>query len=95
MEHRGACGGDGVSGDGAGVMTSVPWELFEAEGMLKGKPAASCGVAMFFLPQDAGERATAERLPRRCKNTLFRAHRPQHLGQEVLAFRAKRHGAIL
>jgi len=22
MEHRGACGGDGVSGDGAGIMTN-------------------------------------------------------------------------
>ena len=29
MEHRGACGGDGVSGDGAGIMTQIPWKLFE------------------------------------------------------------------
>ena len=27
MEHRGACGGDGVSGDGAGIMTQIPWKL--------------------------------------------------------------------
>ena len=26
MEHRGACGGDGVSGDGAGIMTQIPWK---------------------------------------------------------------------
>ncbi len=51
MEHRGGCGGDGISGDGAGVLTSVPWELFEAEGYLKEKPSESCGVAMVFLPQ--------------------------------------------
>jgi len=50
MEHRGGCGGDGVSGDGAGVMTSVPWELFEDEGLLNGKSPESCGVAMIFLP---------------------------------------------
>ncbi len=29
MEHRGACGGDGVSGDGAGVMTQIPWKLLQ------------------------------------------------------------------
>jgi glutamate synthase (ferredoxin) len=52
MEHRGGCGGDGVSGDGAGVMTAVPWELFESEGALQGKPSSSCGVGMVFLPQE-------------------------------------------
>jgi hypothetical protein len=27
MEHRGACAADGSSGDGAGVLTEVPWPL--------------------------------------------------------------------
>lgn len=31
MEHRGACSADDVSGDGAGVMTKIPWGLFKAE----------------------------------------------------------------
>ena len=31
MEHRGACSADDVSGDGAGIMTKVPWALFKAE----------------------------------------------------------------
>lgn len=31
MEHRGACSADGVSGDGAGIMTKVPWALFKEE----------------------------------------------------------------
>lgn len=52
MEHRGGCGGDRVSGDGAGVMTAVPWKLFEEDGSLGGKPSESMGVAMTFLPQD-------------------------------------------
>jgi len=52
MEHRGGCGGDRVSGDGAGVMTSVPWKLFEEAGALGGKPRESMGVAMTFLPRD-------------------------------------------
>ena len=55
MEHRGGCGGDSVSGDGAGVLTSVPWELFEADGHLKGHSSDSCGVAMTFLPTNARE----------------------------------------
>lgn len=31
MEHRGACSSDDVSGDGAGLMTKVPWALFKAD----------------------------------------------------------------
>lgn len=31
MEHRGACSADTVSGDGAGIMTAVPWDLLKAE----------------------------------------------------------------
>ena len=28
MEHRGACGADGVSGDGSGITTQIPWNFF-------------------------------------------------------------------
>jgi len=62
MEHRGGCGGDSVSGDGAGVMTAIPWELYEDEGALKGKPSESCGVAMVFLPQEEDVALTAQAL---------------------------------
>jgi len=53
MEHRGACGGDGESGDGAGIMTQIPWELF------KDYRSESCqkpGVGMVFLPRDTKRR---------------------------------------
>jgi glutamate synthase (ferredoxin) len=53
MEHRGACGGDGVSGDGAGIMTQIPWKLFSDY------TSPSCpapGVGMLFLPRDADRR---------------------------------------
>lgn len=54
MEHRGACGGDGMSGDGAGVMTSIPWELFEDYASPDcPKPA----VGMTFLPRHNPELA--------------------------------------
>lgn len=31
MEHRGACSADNDSGDGAGLMTQIPWDLFKEE----------------------------------------------------------------
>ena len=31
MEHRGACSADNDSGDGAGLMTQIPWDLFKLD----------------------------------------------------------------
>ena len=31
MEHRGGCSADNDSGDGAGLLTNVPWELFRRD----------------------------------------------------------------
>ena len=31
MEHRGGCSADNDSGDGAGLLTNVPWELFKRD----------------------------------------------------------------
>lgn len=50
MEHRGACGGDRVSGDGAGVMTQIPWELFDE--YIPSDDRNVVGVGMVFLPRD-------------------------------------------
>nr|WP_088894532.1 glutamate synthase large subunit [Leptolyngbya ohadii] len=55
MEHRGGCSADQDSGDGAGVMTAVPWELLTDWLTTQGISAvdtASLGVGMVFLPQD-------------------------------------------
>ena len=35
MEHRGGCGGDSDSGDGAGILCSIPWEYLEEDMNLK------------------------------------------------------------
>ena len=53
MEHRGACGGDGVSGDGAGIMTEIPWKLFSE---FRSDSCPKPGVGMVFLPQDPDRR---------------------------------------
>ena len=60
MEHRGACSADDDSGDGAGIMTNVPWKLLEkyaAENGIEGFAEGSSGVGMVFLPQDTKQAA--------------------------------------
>jgi len=56
MEHRGGCSADRDSGDGAGIMTAVPWNVLNSWATSVGKPQldpAMTGVAMVFFPQDA------------------------------------------
>lgn len=55
MEHRGGCGADNDSGDGAGVMTSVPWDLYNNWADKQGislLDKCKTGVGMVFLPKD-------------------------------------------
>lgn len=55
MEHRGGCGADNDSGDGSGVMTSIPWDLFDDWAAKSGIPAFDklhTGVGMIFFPDD-------------------------------------------
>lgn len=55
MEHRGGCGADNDSGDGAGVMTSVPWQLYDNWAVKQGLASldwSKTGVGMVFLPKD-------------------------------------------
>jgi glutamate synthase (ferredoxin) len=64
MEHRGACSADGVSGDGAGIMSTIPWELFEADTpAIKGK--SNLGCCLLFLPTGSGERVEAKAMVER------------------------------
>jgi len=53
MRHRGAVAADGKTGDGAGVLTQIPYRLLRREMSL---PASDTDIAlgMLFLPQDAG-----------------------------------------
>ncbi|XP_057548960.1 ferredoxin-dependent glutamate synthase, chloroplastic-like isoform X1 [Amaranthus tricolor] len=55
MEHRGGCGSDNDSGDGSGVMTAIPWDLFDDWAKDQGfEPfdRSHTGVGMVFLPKD-------------------------------------------
>jgi len=48
MEHRGACSADNISGDGAGIMTKIPYDLLKTD--FPGLSEKDCGVGQFFLP---------------------------------------------
>nr|YP_009313044.1 Glutamate synthase [Dermonema virens]SCW21298.1 Glutamate synthase [Dermonema virens] len=47
MEHRGACSADRNTGDGAGITTEIPWDLFQGFYPANKK---GVGVAMVFFP---------------------------------------------
>ncbi|RLM85061.1 ferredoxin-dependent glutamate synthase, chloroplastic [Panicum miliaceum] len=55
MEHRGGCGADNDSGDGSGLMSGIPWDLFDDWASKQGLAPfdrKNTGVGMVFLPQD-------------------------------------------
>jgi glutamate synthase (ferredoxin) len=61
MEHRGGCCADRESGDGAGVMTAMPWALLQkwADGLGQPLDTERTAVAMVFLPLMAAAAAIA------------------------------------
>ncbi|MGB3509170.1 MAG: glutamate synthase-related protein [Microcoleaceae cyanobacterium] len=59
LEHRGGCSADQDSGDGAGLMTQIPWELLSENWQLN---ANSCGVGMVFLPQTEAKATQARKI---------------------------------
>lgn len=46
VEHRGACSADQITGDGAGIMTDIPFELF-------GYERNTVAIATLFTPRNA------------------------------------------
>ena len=67
LEHRGACGCEKNTGDGAGVLLQMPHTFLaaacaEAKGRSRCPAAGQYGVGMVFLPRDPGSRAACEQL---------------------------------
>jgi glutamate synthase (NADPH/NADH) large chain len=59
LTHRGACGCDPLTGDGAGILMQVPHEFLQKEcrALRMDLPnAGEYGVGMVFLPRDVNER---------------------------------------
>ncbi len=81
MEHRGACGCENNTGDGAGIMIQTPHEFFFDECIKLGVhlPAfGKYGVGVIFFPKEI-------RLREECRDIFNRS--AEKLGLEVLAYR--------
>ena len=65
LGHRGACGADPETGDGAGILLQMPHEFFaeQAESVRIDLPdRGDYGIGMVFLPQDPAERGRCEQI---------------------------------
>lgn len=81
MEHRGACGCEHNTGDGAGIMIQTPHEFFFDECLKLGVHLPSFGkygAGMIFFPKEI-------RMREACRDIFIRA--AEKLGLEILAFR--------
>src|SRR5579864_8925383 len=64
LEHRGACGCEKNTGDGAGILLQVPHAFFEKAAKEAGFALPSVGeygVGVAFLPQNAADRKECEK----------------------------------
>ncbi|MEK7342182.1 MAG: hypothetical protein AABZ69_08190, partial [Candidatus Binatota bacterium] len=81
LDHRGACGCEENTGDGAGILLQVPHAFFQhaCDGLGFHLPEpGEYGVGMIFLPDD-------RKLRRRCEKTLEEIVASE--GQRVLGWR--------
>ncbi|WP_345951752.1 glutamate synthase large subunit [Mucilaginibacter sp. PAMB04274] len=81
MEHRGACGCDPESGDGAGILIQLPHEFLmeECSDIEVSLPQpGEYGVGMLFFPKDSA-------LKKACRNVIYSA--VEKLGLTILGFR--------
>lgn len=82
MEHRGACGCDPESGDGAGIMIQLPHEFLWEECISLGiqlQEPGYYGVGMVFLPKEAD-------INKICREVISDAVKDR--GMEMLGFRS-------
>ncbi len=81
MEHRGACGCEENSGDGAGIMIQVPHEFFYEECLKSNMhlpEAGNYGVGVIFFPKNVALREA-------CREIFNRT--AEKLGLDILGYR--------
>ncbi|MFN7280054.1 MAG: glutamate synthase subunit alpha, partial [bacterium] len=81
MEHRGACGCEDNTGDGAGILIQTPHEFFFEECLKLGvhlPPFGKYGVGTVFFPREI-------RLREECRDIFHRT--AEKLGLEILTWR--------
>ncbi len=93
MEHRGGCGGDSDSGDGAGILCEIPWSyLKKVWNAAKNCDTQTSGIGMIFMPKDTNNREIARRLCEEEAESLglnSKGWRDVPVNQEVLGKLAK------
>ncbi len=57
LQHRGACGCEVNTGDGAGILVQMPDAFLRKVAPAPLPPLGEYGVGLVFLPQDADDRA--------------------------------------
>src|SRR6186713_380816 len=65
LDHRGACGCEANTGDGAGILIQPPHRFLKMvakEARVKLPGLGEYGVGMIFLPRDAGQRSECEKI---------------------------------
>jgi glutamate synthase (NADPH) large chain len=78
LEHRGACGSDPDTGDGAGILIQMPDRFFRAVLPFELPAAGAYGAGLVLLPRDAPQRAA-------CKAVIGRIVEGE--GQRLLGWR--------
>ena len=76
MEHRGACGCEENTGDGAGILMQVPHGFMKAKALESGivlPKRGKYGVGMFFFPKDKGlKKYCYDVIHKYCKSNDFK-----------------------
>src|SRR5664279_1846514 len=78
LMHRGACGCEKNTGDGAGIILQIPHELFNQEMKNILPQPGDYGVEMIFFPKNARARKQCEVI---CKRIIEKS------GQKIIAWR--------
>lgn len=81
MEHRGACGSERTTGDGAGILIQMPHEFLYAECLklgIKLPETGKYGVGMVFFPKEPRWREECREIIQRCA---------EKLGLDILGYR--------
>lgn len=76
MKHRGACGYESNTGDGAGMLLQIPHEFFQNIFISHNRvlpPKGKYGVGMFYFPKDPAKyKACMEIIDAKCKQKDFK-----------------------
>ncbi|AAQ00712.1 MULTISPECIES: glutamate synthase large subunit [Prochlorococcus] len=72
MEHRGGCGGDSDSGDGAGLLCEIPWSFLESiwSEIKSRNNSQKLGLGMLFMPNNLEECTKAKNIFEKEAKTL-------------------------